>query len=98
MFKKIVKCKVVYPKFLSNNAQNLLKKILVANPDKRITIEEIKKHPFYLEGKEIFYKRYPDLIDKIENRNDTKNNNVSTPPNSTYNKNNNKTSNFSISA
>ena len=97
LFKKIVKCKVVYPKFLSNNAQNLLKKILVANPDKRITIVEIKKHPFYLEGKEIFYKRYPDLIDKIENRNDPKNNNVSTPPNNTYNKNNIKASNFSIS-
>ena len=67
LFKKIVKCKVNYPKYISNNAQNLLKRILVANPDKRITINEIKKHPFYLEGKEVFYNRYPDYIEKIEN-------------------------------
>ena len=67
LFKKIIKCKVNYPKYISNNAQNLLKKILVANPDKRITINEIKKHPFYLEGKEVFYKRFPDYIEKIEN-------------------------------
>ena len=72
LFKKIVKCKVIYPKYISNNAQNLLKRILVANPDKRITISEIKKHPFYLEGKNIFYKRYPDLVEKLENENDTK--------------------------
>jgi len=31
-----------------------IKKILVPNPSKRITIPEIKKHPFYLKGKEIF--------------------------------------------
>ena len=69
LFKKIVKCKVIYPKYISNNAQNLLRRILVPNPDKRITINEIKKHPFYLEGKDIFYKRYPDLVDKLENEN-----------------------------
>ena len=67
LFKKIVKCKVNYPKYVSNNAQSLLKKILVENPDKRITIKEIKKHPFFLQGKVIFYKRYPELVEKIEN-------------------------------
>ena len=72
LFKKIIKCKVIYPKYVPNNAQNLLRRILVPNPDKRITINEIKKHPFYLEGKGIFYKRYPDLIDKLENANNTK--------------------------
>ena len=66
LFKKIVKGRVCYPRFLSNNAVNLMKKILVVNPSKRITIKEIKKHPFYLEGKEIFYKRYPKLISMIE--------------------------------
>jgi len=66
LFKKIVKCRVCYPKFLPNNAVNLMKKILVVNPSKRITIKEIKKHPFYLEGKEFFYKRYPNLIPLIE--------------------------------
>ena len=66
LFKKIVKCRVCYPKFLPNNAVNLMKKILVVNPSKRITIKEIKKHPFYLEGKDFFYKRYPNLISMIE--------------------------------
>ena len=72
LFKKIIKCKVVYPKYVSANAQNLLKRILVPNPDTRITINEIKKLPFYLDGKNIFYKRYPDLIDKLENGNNSK--------------------------
>ena len=67
LFKKIIKCKVVYPKYVSINAQNLLKRILVPNPETRITINEIKKLPFYLDGKNMFYKRYPDLIDKLEN-------------------------------
>ena len=66
LFRKIVKCRVCYPKFLPNNAVNLMKKILVINPSKRITIKEIKKHPFYLEGKEIFYKKFPNLIPMIE--------------------------------
>ena len=66
LFKKIVKCKVNYPKYLSNNALNILKRILVDNPDKRITIKDIKKHPFYLEGKKYFYKKHPDLIGKLE--------------------------------
>ena len=68
LFKKIVKCRVCYPTFLPNNAVNLMKKILIANPSKRITIKEIKKHPFYLEGKDIFYKRYPSLISMIEKK------------------------------
>jgi len=72
LFKKIIKCRVIYPKYVSNNSQSLLRRILVPNPDKRITISEIKKHPFYLEGKDIFYKRYPDLVDKLENGNSNK--------------------------
>ena len=90
LFKKIIKCKVNYPKFISPNALNLLKKILVANPDKRITIKEIKNTPFYLEGKKFFYKRYPELIEKLEGKNNS-------TPQSNYNTNNIKTTNFSIS-
>ena len=86
LFKKILKCKINYPKFISHNASNLLKKILVANPEKRISIKEIKIHPFYLEGKDIFYKRYPELIEKIENNNKS----------AVLNTNNNKISNFLI--
>ena len=54
LFRKILRCKISYPKNLSSEAKDLIKKILVPNPSKRITIPEIKKHPFYLKGKEIF--------------------------------------------
>ena len=54
LFRKILRCKITYPKNLSSEAKDLIKKILVPNPNKRITIPEIKKHPFYLKGKEIF--------------------------------------------
>ena len=54
LFQKIIECKVEYPNFISDEAKDLMSRILVANPDKRITIEEIKKHNYYLKGKMIF--------------------------------------------
>ena len=54
LFKKIAECKIDYPEFLSENALDLLKKIIVPNPKKRITINEIKRHPFYIKGKNLF--------------------------------------------
>ena len=54
LFMKILECKIQYPKTLSKEAKDLIKKILVPDPNKRISIPEIKKHPFYLKGKEIF--------------------------------------------
>ena len=63
LFKKISQCNLHYPQqFIGTNAKDLLKKILVTEPEKRIKIKDIKKHPFYLEGKEIFNKKHPDLI------------------------------------
>ena len=58
LFQKILECKINFPKKLSNISKDLLKRILIANPKKRITIPEIKKHPFYLRGKEIFKKNF----------------------------------------
>ena len=66
LFKKILKCKIEYPKFLSNTTIDLLKKILVNEPKNRITISEIKKHPFYLKGREEFKKINPSIFEKIE--------------------------------
>ena len=57
LFKKILSGKLEYPKFLSNTAVDLMKKILVNSPKKRIKINEIKKHSFYLKGKKIFEKK-----------------------------------------
>ena len=58
LFKKILECKVKFPNTLSHDSKDLLKKILVTNPQKRISIKEIKKHPFYIKGKEIFEKNF----------------------------------------
>ena len=72
LFKKIVKCKVEYPKFIPKNAKDLLEKILVCNPEKRINLQEIKEHPFYLKGKSIFYRKFPNFENKIKEINSNK--------------------------
>ena len=73
LFKKILRCKIEYPKFLSNTPIDLLKKILVNEPSNRITISEIKKHPFYLKGREEFKKIHPSIFEKIERNFKSKN-------------------------
>ena len=57
LFRNIVECNIEYPtEFITPIAKDLLKKILVKDPRKRITIEKIKQHNFYLLG-EILYKQ-----------------------------------------
>ena len=73
LFKKILKCKIKYPEYLSDMAVDLMKKILVREPEKRISLEEIKLHPYYLKGREIFIRKHPDLIKEVEK---TYNNNI----------------------
>ena len=59
LFKNIVECKVEYPEeFIGPMAKDLLQKIIVRDPQKRITIKQIKKHPFFIFGKDIYYKTY----------------------------------------
>jgi len=36
------------PKYLSNEAKDILKRILQVNPRKRISINDIKKHAWFL--------------------------------------------------
>ena len=69
LFKNIVRCKITYPEnIVGKNARNLLEKIIVRNPKERITIQEIKKHPFFLMGKDIYLKKYGIIRNKtIEN-------------------------------
>ena len=59
LFRKILECKIDFPYFISDLSKDLLKKILVPNPEERIDINNIKKHPFYNKGKflfsEVFY-------------------------------------------
>ena len=41
------------PSFLSDISQDMLKRILTTNPRKRITLEELKSHPFFLLGQRV---------------------------------------------
>ena len=66
LFKKILKCKIIYPDYLSAMSINLMKKILVVDPNKRITLEEIKQHPFFLKGKLLFEELHPSLVKEVE--------------------------------
>ena len=54
LFQKILECKLDYPDFLSEYSIDLMNKILVTDPQKRIDIINIKKHPFYMQGKTVF--------------------------------------------
>ena len=60
LFSKILQCKVVFPKkyHLSEEAKDLIKKILQPNPTKRINLEEILNHPFLAYGN----KRYKEKV------------------------------------
>ena len=66
LFKKILKCKIKYPEYLSDISVDIMKKILVVDPIQRITLEEIKMHPFYLKGKKFFNLIHHDLVDEVE--------------------------------
>ena len=58
LFEKIFYCQIHYPKFIGELPLDLLKKIIVSEPCKRITLEQIKQHPFYLKGKLLFNQKY----------------------------------------
>ena len=73
LFKKIAECKIEYPEYLSETALDLLKRIIVPNPKKRITINEIKKHPFYLKGKHLFDQEFTIQYFSDDNSNTEKN-------------------------
>ena len=47
MYDKIIKGEYDIPKFLSNDAKDIIKKILEVDPKKRINFDEIKKHPWF---------------------------------------------------
>ena len=52
IFKKIVECDIKYPFFLSDMSRDMITKLLIKDPNKRISIKQIKMHPFYLKGKQ----------------------------------------------
>ena len=54
LFEQILKAKLDFPSHLSDSVKDLISKILITDPNKRINIEQIKKHSFYLLGKETY--------------------------------------------
>ncbi|MCQ2815646.1 MAG: serine/threonine-protein kinase [archaeon] len=55
LFEKISECKVEYPsELMDNDSIDILSKILVNDPSKRISIDLIKEHSFYLRGKKLY--------------------------------------------
>jgi serine/threonine protein kinase len=50
LYKKILECKLDFPGYLSEHCKDFIKKILTTNPQKRIKLEEIKKHTFFKVG------------------------------------------------
>ena len=58
IFQSIVECKPEFPDFLEDDSVNLLIWILNSDPKERISIEEIKYHPFYLKGKNYYTIQY----------------------------------------
>ena len=80
LFKKILECKVKFPEYLSKESKDLISKILVKDPNKRLSIKEIKNHPFYIKGKNLFHnnfeieqKNFNNTYEK-ENKNNDNNN------------------------
>lgn len=57
LYKKILECKLYFPFPLSDIVLDMIHRILNINPEKRITLEEIKNHEFYLMGLRILHKK-----------------------------------------
>ena len=70
LFRKILKCRIEFPTkknlIISENAKDLIKKILKPDPKKRITLEEILEHPFLSYGN----KKYKERINMDINKQD----------------------------
>ena len=68
LFKEILECDPEYPYFMSEDCKNLIKNILVVDPNKRYDIEDIKKSEFYLKGKKLCKINYEKIEDDLIKR------------------------------
>ena len=62
LYEKIIKGHINYPDNLDEDAIDLIKKILVNEPKRRISLQNIKKHIFYQKGRKEFIKMYNNII------------------------------------
>lgn len=58
LYERILACKYAIPKYISDSSVDLLKKLLVRDPRKRLSIEEILEHPWL--------KKYAGELDRRE--------------------------------
>ena len=107
LFKEILNCNPDFPDYLSDSCKGLLKSILIVDPGKRITIEEIKKNDFYLKGKKhckIDYKSIENELikrktffgKKLKDNNIDNNNDLNNDSNNNNKDNNNINTNINI--
>ena len=66
IFREIVQCNPEYPPFLEDDSIDLISKILNPEPNDRITIDQIKKHPFFTKGKYYYFSKYNENGDSSE--------------------------------
>lgn len=55
LYKKILNAEYKIPSFVSKDGASILKGILETDADKRLTIEQIRNHPWYKQHEEIQY-------------------------------------------
>ncbi|KAM3420064.1 Aurora kinase [Cercospora zeina] len=46
--RRIARCEMTVPPFVSSEAKDLIKRLLVLDPEKRISLEEVEQHPWIL--------------------------------------------------
>ena len=77
LFQNILNCDPEFPEFLSDLSKDIIIQILNPDPDARITIDEIKKHKFYLKGKKLCNIDYENIENcVIKKRNTFTKNNI----------------------
>ena len=68
LFRNILECDPEMPDWLSISSRDLIIRILNPDPDERITLEEIKRHRFYLKGKKLCKINYDDMNTYVKMR------------------------------
>ena len=61
LYKKIIDCDYTIPKYVSDDARDLITRILNTNPEKRLTLSQIRDHPFF-QGKYDEMKNHEGII------------------------------------
>ena len=78
LFQRILEGKLEFPSYLTPEAVDLMKKILVVDPTKRIEIKDIKKHKFLNSlSKDLIHS----IMDNLNGKNDSTNNIHNSNPN-----------------